>query len=69
MKKILCMLLICMLLALITGCRTAEEAPAGSTSADFSDIEGDISEIDSLDEDFDFSELDALEEELAEIDW
>jgi outer membrane murein-binding lipoprotein Lpp len=66
-KKILCILLICMTIALLAGC--AKEAPEGSTSADVTDIEGAISEIDALDEDFDFSELDALEEELAEIDW
>ena len=67
MKKILSILLICMTVALLIGC--AKQAPAGSTSADVSEIEGDISEIDSLDEDLDFSEFDELEKELAEIDW
>ncbi len=67
MKAAIVILLI--FLVLLSSCRMAQESLAGSASAEVSDIDGAISEIDALEEELDFSELDALEEELAEIDW
>lgn len=70
MKQIICILLICLVVALIAGCKAAEkEAPAGSTSADVSDVEDGISDIDAVDSDLNIDELDELDKELEDISW
>ena len=70
MKQIICILLICLAVALIVGCRAAEKEAEPTTAAeDVSDIEGDISDIEGLDEELDLSELENLEQELEEVDW
>jgi len=71
MKQILCILLICLTLVLIIGCKVAveREAPSTSAAADVTEVEEGLSEVDELDEELDLSEFDELEKELDEIDW
>jgi hypothetical protein len=72
MKQILCIFLICLVLAFIAGCKPAaegiKEAPT-SASEDISDVGKGLSDIEGLDEDLDISELDDLELELEDIEW
>jgi len=71
MKRVLCILLICLVLAFIAGCKPAEEEVKEPTSAseDISDVEDAMSDIEGLDEELDMSELEDLEQELDSIEW
>jgi len=73
-KKILTLVFVIAVVALIAGCAKEAEKPAPAaaepaTEEQISDVESDLSEIESLEEDLDFSELDSLEQELDEINW
>jgi outer membrane lipoprotein-sorting protein len=69
MKQILCIVLICLVLAFVAGCKPAAEAAPTSASEDVSDVEEGLSDIEGLDEELDMSELEDLEAELDEIEW
>ena len=67
MKRLLAVLFICMVALFIAGC--VKEAPAEESAQDINtDIESDISDLDTLDKDLDMSEFDNLEQELAELE-
>lgn len=71
MKKLLAVLSLLTLVLFIFGCAQEEVAPAEEpeSAADIgADIEQDISELYTLDEDLDLSELDTLEQELADLE-
>ena len=71
MKQTICIIAVCLMLALIIGCRVAEEveAPPESAAADVSEIEKDISDVGALDEELNLSEFEELDKELEEIAW
>jgi len=71
MKKIMAFVLVVMLVLFVTACAKTEEAPTDKivvepteTSEDISTVDGDLADIDSLEEELDFDELDNLDEEL-----
>jgi len=61
MKKMITALFLILLVALVIGCKKAPEEPKLEVEIAEEDIEADISEIDTLEEDLDASELDEID--------
>ena len=67
MKRLIAILFI--LLFLVVACKSkappVEEKPTGEVGA----VSGEVSDVDTLDQELDTSELDELDKELSVIDW
>jgi len=53
----------------LCGCKKAEEPEIPSEGAEETEVDGDISELEDLDEDLDMGDLEDIEKELEGIDW
>ncbi len=68
MKKIIILALSVVVLAVfLTGC-AKQEAPADTTTAVSTDIDDDMSGFDELDIELDITELDSIDQELADLE-
>lgn len=72
MKKILPILTLVLFVIFIIGCKNLmleDEGPKSGVEVAEEDIEKDISEIDTLEEDLDMSELDELDALIEELEF
>ena len=82
-KKILALLFIVSIAVFLIGCKAEIEEPETApiepiepvtetettTDADIADVESDIAEIDTLEDDLGLDELESLEQELDDLNW
>ncbi len=70
MKKIMALTLLALLVLTVTGCKKTETTPSsGITVKESTELDNDISGLDTIDQDLNTSELDTLDTDLEKVNW